>query len=106
MLNIDITRAWKDEDYFGSLSEEQLSQLPDNPAGIIELSDADMEIVAGGGDMSVGQVGCPTSLAEGGCSSFACDAPAVPSEPSEPSEPSCPLPTWLCELKYSKGSKG
>ena len=48
MSNIDIILAWKDEDYCNSLSEEQRSQLPDNPAGIIELSDEDMEIVAGG----------------------------------------------------------
>ena len=48
MSNIDIIRAWKDEDYCNSLSEEQRSQLPENPAGMIELSDADMESVAGG----------------------------------------------------------
>ncbi|AFZ34785.1 hypothetical protein Sta7437_1215 [Stanieria cyanosphaera PCC 7437] len=48
MSNSDIIRAWKDEDYSSSLSEEQRSQLPDNPIGIVELSDEDMEIVAGG----------------------------------------------------------
>jgi mersacidin/lichenicidin family type 2 lantibiotic len=48
MSNLDIIRAWKDEDYCSSLSEEQRSQLPENPAGIIELSDEDMESVAGG----------------------------------------------------------
>jgi mersacidin/lichenicidin family type 2 lantibiotic len=48
MSNIDIIRAWKDEDYCSSLTEEQRSQLPENPAGIIELSDEDMESVAGG----------------------------------------------------------
>lgn len=48
MSNIDIIRAWKDEDYRNSLSEEQRSQLPDNPAGAIELSDKDMESIAGG----------------------------------------------------------
>ena len=48
MSNSDIIRAWKDEDYSSSLSEEQRSQLPENPAGIVELSDEDMEVVAGG----------------------------------------------------------
>jgi mersacidin/lichenicidin family type 2 lantibiotic len=48
MSNIDIIRAWKDEEYRNSLSEEQRSQLPKNPAGIVELSDADMEALAGG----------------------------------------------------------
>ena len=48
MSNIDIIRAWKDEEYRNSLSEEQRSQLPENPAGMVELSDEDMEALAGG----------------------------------------------------------
>jgi mersacidin/lichenicidin family type 2 lantibiotic len=46
--DIDIIRAWKDEEYRNSLSEEQRSQLPENPAGMIELSDEDMGSVVGG----------------------------------------------------------
>jgi mersacidin/lichenicidin family type 2 lantibiotic len=46
--DIDIIRAWKDEEYRNSLSEEQRSQLPENPAGMVELPDADMERIAGG----------------------------------------------------------
>ena len=48
MSEYDIIRAWKDEDYLESLSEEQRSQLPENPAGIVEMSDEEMEVVAGG----------------------------------------------------------
>ena len=48
MSNIDIIRAWKDEDYRNSLSEEQRSQLPKNPAGILELSNQDSETFIGG----------------------------------------------------------
>jgi mersacidin/lichenicidin family type 2 lantibiotic len=48
MSNYNIIRAWKDENYRSSLSDEQLSQLPGNPAGEIELSDAEMQFVAGG----------------------------------------------------------
>jgi mersacidin/lichenicidin family type 2 lantibiotic len=48
MSNIDIIRAWKDEDYRNSLSEEQRSHLPENPAGMVELSDAEMEAITGG----------------------------------------------------------
>jgi mersacidin/lichenicidin family type 2 lantibiotic len=48
MSHIDIIRAWKDEEYRNSLSEEQRSQLPENPAGLVELPDADMERIAGG----------------------------------------------------------
>jgi mersacidin/lichenicidin family type 2 lantibiotic len=46
---LDVVRAWKDEEYFNSLTEEQRSQLPANPAGMIDVSDEDMESVIGGG---------------------------------------------------------
>ena len=49
MSNIDIIRAWKDEDYRNSLSEEQKAQLPDNPAGAINLTDEQMGTITGGG---------------------------------------------------------
>ena len=48
MSNIDIIRAWKDEDYRDSLSDEEKAQLPENPAGLIELTDEDMSSVSGG----------------------------------------------------------
>ena len=51
-LDIDIIRAWKDEEYRNSLSEGQRSQLPENPAGMIELSDEDMGSVVGGGSVA------------------------------------------------------
>jgi len=48
---MDIIRAWKDEEYRMSLTEEQRSLLPDNPAGLagMELSDDDLEDIVGGG---------------------------------------------------------
>ena len=48
MQNVDIIRAWKDEDYRLSLTTEQLAALPANPAGEIELVEADLEEVVGG----------------------------------------------------------
>jgi mersacidin/lichenicidin family type 2 lantibiotic len=53
MSHEDIIRAWKDEEYRNSLSEEQRAQLPENPAGMIELSDEAMQNVAGGGAFSL-----------------------------------------------------
>lgn len=44
----DIVRAWKDEEYYASLSPEQQANLPENPAGIIELTEAELEGIAGG----------------------------------------------------------
>jgi len=48
MSQQDIIRAWKDEEFRNSLSEDQRSQLPENPAGIIEMADATLESVVGG----------------------------------------------------------
>ena len=45
---MDIIRAWKDEEYRLSLSEEERGLLPENPAGLIELADAQMNDVVGG----------------------------------------------------------
>ena len=44
----NIIRAWKDEEYRLSLSTAERVLLPDNPAGLIELTDADLEHIAGG----------------------------------------------------------
>ena len=48
MSNINIVRAWKDSAYRNSLSEAERAALPANPAGSVELSDADLGHVAGG----------------------------------------------------------
>lgn len=48
MSKIDIIRAWKDEEYRQSLSESERALLPPHPAGVIELSDADLRSAVGG----------------------------------------------------------
>ena len=48
MSQQDIIRAWKDANFRNSLSENERSQLPENPAGIIEMSDESLETVVGG----------------------------------------------------------
>ena len=45
-MKFDIVRAWKDENYRHSLSEEQRQALPTNPAG--ELTDDELSAVTGG----------------------------------------------------------
>jgi len=47
-MKFDIVRAWKDQNYRASLSEEQLSQLPAHPAGELELSDDALASIYGG----------------------------------------------------------
>ena len=45
---MDIIRAWKDEEYRNSLSAAERAALPQNPAGLIALTDEDLGTVAGG----------------------------------------------------------
>jgi mersacidin/lichenicidin family type 2 lantibiotic len=48
VMKIDIVRAWKDEAYRRSLSPEEQAMLPENPAGVLELSDAELQVIHGG----------------------------------------------------------
>jgi mersacidin/lichenicidin family type 2 lantibiotic len=49
-MKIDTVRAWKDEAYRQSLSDEQLRSLPTHPAGELELTDADLLAISGSGE--------------------------------------------------------
>ena len=75
MAKIDIVRAWKDEIYRNSLSKAELAQLPENPASMIELTDADLDQATGGtttaytgtsGCCTLGGI-CPTVRGAPGC---------------------------------------
>jgi mersacidin/lichenicidin family type 2 lantibiotic len=48
MSKQNIIRAWKDEAYRRSLSDAERALLPENPAGLIELTDAELGAVTGG----------------------------------------------------------
>src|SRR3990172_4242923 len=39
LSNEEIIRAWKEEDFRNSLTEEQRAQLPEHPAGAVEIED-------------------------------------------------------------------
>ncbi|UUU32331.1 mersacidin/lichenicidin family type 2 lantibiotic [Streptomyces sp. CA-210063] len=54
-----IVRAWEDPKYRDSLSGPELADLPDNPAGVIELTDAELGQVLGGAQ-SGNSFGCNT----------------------------------------------
>jgi mersacidin/lichenicidin family type 2 lantibiotic len=43
-----IIQAWKDPDFRPGLTAEERSLLPENPAGLLELDEADLAQVAGG----------------------------------------------------------
>ena len=52
MSTLDIVRAWKDEEYWQSLSDTQRASLPQNPAGIVELTDDQLRAAGGGEENS------------------------------------------------------
>ncbi len=46
--NIDVVRAWRDEEYRRSLSDEERASLPENPAGMAVLEDSVLGNITGG----------------------------------------------------------
>jgi mersacidin/lichenicidin family type 2 lantibiotic len=56
-MKFDITRAWKDEAYRQTLSEEELHLIPANPAGELELTDTELDAVSGGFGGGIGGFG-------------------------------------------------
>ncbi len=43
----NIVRAWKDPSYRSSLDAEKLSEIPSNPVGLVELTDAQLKEASG-----------------------------------------------------------
>ena len=76
MSRLNVIRAWKDEEYFSSLSETERVLLPQNPAGLVELSDDEL---GGAGGAQGGVVGSCYSCIT--CITIACD-PSLTVSPS------------------------
>jgi mersacidin/lichenicidin family type 2 lantibiotic len=49
MSRLDIIRAWKDPEYRLSLTQTERAQLPAHPAGLIDLTDAELGVSGGSG---------------------------------------------------------
>lgn len=47
MSTQEILRAWRDHDYWLSLSEAERALVPENPAGLVELMDVELDFVTG-----------------------------------------------------------
>ena len=58
MKKSDVIRAWRDGEFYASLSSEARTSMPESPASVIELNDEALANVTGG--CSVGTY-CPTS---------------------------------------------
>jgi mersacidin/lichenicidin family type 2 lantibiotic len=48
MSQVNVARAWKDDEYRGGLTEAERASLPENPAGLVELPQTELQQVAGG----------------------------------------------------------
>jgi mersacidin/lichenicidin family type 2 lantibiotic len=48
MKKIDVVRAWRDEEYRNSLTEEERASLPENPAGMALVEDSVLKTISGG----------------------------------------------------------
>jgi mersacidin/lichenicidin family type 2 lantibiotic len=48
MSNVNVIRAWKDESYRLSLSEAERALLPENPAGLVDIKEDELDQVNGG----------------------------------------------------------
>lgn len=48
MQHDDIVKAWKDAEFRAELSPEERALIPENPAGLVELTDEALESVVGG----------------------------------------------------------
>jgi mersacidin/lichenicidin family type 2 lantibiotic len=53
MKKLDIARAWRDEDYYLSLTAEERASLPANPAAAITVADDNLRAVNGGINTSI-----------------------------------------------------
>lgn len=66
MQKDDIIRAWKDSEFRTGLTAEEQALLPENPAGLVQLTDEVLEDVVGGGSCICwscsggGDIGGPT----------------------------------------------
>src|SRR6185369_10543631 len=48
MKKRDVIRAWRDGEYYSSLSKAERAEMPESPASVIELGDEVLATVTGG----------------------------------------------------------
>jgi mersacidin/lichenicidin family type 2 lantibiotic len=81
MPKLNIIRAWKDEGYRLTLTDEERSQVPDSPAGAIDLSDTELDYVSGANTEYLLTVGCCSGFSAGTCTctwGISCTCSATP----------------------------
>jgi mersacidin/lichenicidin family type 2 lantibiotic len=69
---VNIERAWKDREYFDSLGPMEKALVPANPIGTIELTEMELEGVAGGTGTGAGCSSCVQTVTGTGTKEGAC----------------------------------
>src|SRR5262249_39066753 len=72
MSQVNVVRAWKDEEYRRDLTEAERASLPENPAGLVELPQTELQQVAGGNFQVPGTPVLYYTLMPGGCTFYNC----------------------------------
>lgn len=57
MKRKDVIRAWRDGEFYSSLTDEQRAAMPESPASVIDLDDEVLATISGGCSFE----DCPTS---------------------------------------------
>lgn len=57
MKKRDVIRAWRDGEFYSSLTGEQRAAMPESPAAVLELDDEALATISGGCSYEY----CPTS---------------------------------------------
>ncbi|HEY0142863.1 MAG TPA: mersacidin/lichenicidin family type 2 lantibiotic [Thermoanaerobaculia bacterium] len=57
MKKRDVIRAWRDGEFYSTLSNEQRASMPESPAAVIDVSDDVLASISGGCSYE----NCPTS---------------------------------------------
>jgi mersacidin/lichenicidin family type 2 lantibiotic len=71
MKKNQILAAWRDEEYFLSLTDEERAQIPEHPAGLLDVDDDILRSITGG--CSTTKFGaCPTSAYCTPCTPYIC----------------------------------
>lgn len=62
MKKKQILEAWRNEEYYLSLSEEERARIPEHPSGILDMEDDVLRSITGGcGYETSWEKGCPSS---------------------------------------------
>lgn len=60
---VDLARAWRDQDYYLSLTDEERASLGTHPAGFLTLEDTVLTSIAGGcSDIHGETYTCPPTI--------------------------------------------